>query len=150
EPLMYESGLRLQHSFAALKADPNKAIRPVAEPNWSGADLKFWLSLPLRLVEAARMGTRLEQLSRIYGSQFRAELLPSLDEAIEAEKNHHIAALSDADVLDRLSYRIQLILFDFARQSLKCTVLADLALAALDRKLRRLLGKDGARSAANA
>jgi pyruvate,water dikinase len=149
EPLMYESGLKLRHSFPALKADPSMATRPVAEPNWSGAGLKFWLSLPLRLVEAVRMGTRLEQLSRTYGSQFRTELLPSLDEAIDAEKNHDIAALSDADVLDRLSHRIQLVLFDFARQSLKCTVLADIALTALDRKLRRLLGKDGTRSAVN-
>jgi pyruvate,water dikinase len=149
EPLMYGSGLRLQHSFAALKADPSKAIRPVAEPTWSGASLKFWLSLPRRLVEATRMTTRLERLSQTFGPQFRTELLPSLDRAIETEKTHDIAALSFADVLDRLMYRIQLVLVDFARQSLKCTVLADMALTALDTRLRRLLVKESAQSAVN-
>src|SRR5205823_7288824 len=49
EPRLYSGWMPYEHPFAALKADPRKALYPQAVQNPGKAGALFWLFLPLRL-----------------------------------------------------------------------------------------------------
>jgi pyruvate,water dikinase len=150
EPRFYSGWMPYVHPFDAMKADPNKALAPQpirAMPTGAG----FWLLLPLRLpfymVGAVRFAMRLGQMSRTFASRFRQEILPPFIEET------HRAAAEDWSVLDvqalqgRLDHWSHRTLTDFARDSLKPTALAGIAMANVQRWLTRKLGPERGRAA---
>src|SRR5262249_43206483 len=81
EPRLYSGWLPSEHDFAALKADPVKALYPRPVRNPSRAGPAFWLLLPLRLpfivFSSVRFALRLGQTSRTFADTFRREVLPA-------------------------------------------------------------------------
>jgi rifampicin phosphotransferase len=149
------AGTRLfDYPFAALKADPRKALapQPVRDPSRAGAI--FWLLLPLRLpfniLGSLRRIVRLGRLSKSFAAHFRREILPSFAEETARAAAEDWSSLSPPALLERFHFWSKRTLDDFARDSLKATVLAATARASLEFVLRRKLGVDRVHAALGA
>jgi phosphohistidine swiveling domain-containing protein len=135
EPRMQYRSLPFEHSFKALKEEPSKALYPQATPNFARAGWKFWLSLPLFFARMAWSSWKLQGIERTFAAKFRNEIVPRfLDEVRSAEKEE-VSTLPAPKLLEKLEYWTKRILYDFARDSLKPTALAALALANMEATL---------------
>jgi pyruvate,water dikinase len=140
EPRMQYRMLPFEHPYAVLKANPQKALYPQAVLNPARAGWRFWLFLPVVFFKLILSGRRLRRLSQSFAERFREESIPDfVREAAEAGAQD-IAHLDNATLLTRLNYWIARTLFDFARDSLKPTALAAVALGNLERSLATCLG----------
>lgn len=150
EVRQYAGALLFDYPFAAFKADPRLALapQPVRDPSRAGA--LFWLLLPLRLplhiLSGLRRMVRLGRLSQSFALHFRQEILPvfALETAQAAAEDW--SNLSPSALLERFHFWSKRTLDDYARDSLKATVLAATARASLGFVLRRKLGADRARA----
>jgi pyruvate,water dikinase len=147
EPRLYARGLPLEHSFAALKVAPHKACYPQARPNWSRAGWRFWMFLPITFFTYTAFIARLQRQIQAFAPRFRAEILPAFAAEVAAETAVDLAPLDTPALLTRLEYWIRRTLYDFARDSLKPTVLAGVALTNLEQILRKPLGPERSRTA---
>ena len=143
EPRMQYRTLPFEHPFAALKANPNKALYPQAVLNPARAGWRFWLFFPAVVFKLVRSGMKLRRLSRTFAQRFRDETIPTFVTEANREAGQDISDLEPAKLLERLNYWIQRTLYDFARDSLKPTALAGVALGNLERALARLLPARG-------
>jgi pyruvate,water dikinase len=147
EPRLYARGLPLEHSFAELKARPHKACHPQARPNWSRAGWRFWMFLPITFFSYSAFVVRLQRQIQTFAPRFREEILPAFAAETTAEAAVDLTALDTPALFSRLEYWIGRTLVEFARDSLKPTVLAGVALTNLEQLLRRALGPQRTRTA---
>jgi pyruvate,water dikinase len=151
EPRLYSGPTRYEHPFAALKADPRMALEPRAVPRPHRADLISRLLLPFRLpfvfFESLRHAVRLGAASRTFADRFRREVIPAFAGEAARAAADDLTRLDESALLARLEHWVRRTLYDFARDSLKPTALAAVALANLERGLTPRLGSDHARDA---
>jgi pyruvate,water dikinase len=150
EPLMYGRGLPYEHPFAALKATPQRALYPRPQLNFARAGAWFWLTLPLRwpllLGRSMRSAFRMQGLGRTFAPRFRNEIVPAFLQATAADAARDLARLDTPALRGLFEGCAQRTLHDFARDSLKPTVLAALAMDNLERLLQRKLGPQRTRA----
>jgi phosphohistidine swiveling domain-containing protein len=144
EPLLQFRRLPLGYSFAVLKAEPHKAIYPQDLRFDRGrADVRFWLGAPLwvpvALWQSSRRQRRLNKLSQAFARRLREEILPRFQAETAQGAAEDLARLDTPALLERLEHWIQRTLYDFARDSLKPTVLAAVALENLKQALEATL-----------
>jgi pyruvate,water dikinase len=154
EPLVQFPKFPLGYSFAELKAAPHKAIYPQSMTlDRSRATWRFYLGLPLMLPGFVLKGTRrqlqLMTLAQTFAGRLRQELLPAFAEETTREAAQDLTGLETPALLSRLEHWIHRTLYDFARDSLKPTALAAVAMENLKQGLGRSLGADRARVAVN-
>jgi pyruvate,water dikinase len=143
--------LPLDFPFAALKADPRKALapQPVRDPSQAGAF--FWLLLPLRLPfiigGMVRRLVRLGNLSNSFAEHFRQVVLPPLAAEVARATAENWTTLDPPALLERFYTWCKRTLEDFARDSLKATALATVARTGLESVLQRRLGVERTRLA---
>jgi pyruvate,water dikinase len=147
EPRLYARGQPLEHDFAALKAAPQKALYPRARPNWSKAGWKFWLFGPAHALRSFRFELHLQAQSRLLAGRLREEVLPAFAAEFAQGAAEDLSQLDEAALLARLEHWIKRTLYDFARESLKATVLAAVGMGKLEYLLGRKLGPERARAA---
>jgi rifampicin phosphotransferase len=149
EPRLHYRGVLFEHPFAALKADPRRAVYPTPTLNLARFPWHFWATLP---VGAARLGWRLlrgaarrRRLGKTFARHFREEVAPAFLEAALAGRQD-LTSLDDAAVVAEFEAWTHRTLRAFARDSLKPAALGALAMADLERKLAEVLGVEGASS----
>jgi pyruvate,water dikinase len=147
EPRLYARGQPLEHSFARLKAEPHRALYPRAQPNWANAGWKFWLFGPIHTWRSFRHELRLQREVRHFGDRLRGEIIPAFAAETAQGAVEDLSSLEDAALLERLEHWIRRTLYDFARESLKATVLAATAMGKLELVLARRLGPERTRAA---
>jgi pyruvate,water dikinase len=147
EPGMYANGMPFEHPFAALKAAPQKALYPKAQLNWSRAGWRFWLFFPATMVRSIGLAVRLAGQQRTLAARLREQTFPAFDQETTAEAKVDLEHLDSPALVQRLEYWIQRTLCDFARDSLKPTVLAGFLMANLEQMLARRLGLERASAA---
>jgi pyruvate,water dikinase len=138
EPGMYRQGLPLEHSFAALRATPQNALYPRAEPNWLRADWRFWLFFPLHVFKSIRVAWRLAAEQRKFAQRFCEKIIPAFAEQVASAASQDLSTLSARALMKQLEEWIRVTLYDFARESLKPTVLAAHAMAGIEKSLASL------------
>jgi len=79
EPRMQFRDLPFEHPFAALKADPARALYPQPAFNPSKAGLKFWLLLPWISWKLFRSMRQRNALSGTFAARLRDEVFPAFD-----------------------------------------------------------------------
>src|SRR5262249_5317932 len=142
EPHLYARGQPLHHDMAAYRAEPRKALTPHARPDWSRAGWRYWLFLPFHFVRSLGFEVGLQNWSRTFATKFRQEILPHFAAETEKLAAEDLTALAAPALLERLEQHIQRTLYDFARDSLKPTVLAAVAMGKLGFLLNRALGPE--------
>jgi pyruvate,water dikinase len=151
EPRLVFRQLPFEHPFAVLKAAPHKALYPKPVLNPSRAGWRFWLKLPILLPvlfwKLMRSETRIRRLGRTLPQHMREELLPAFAAETQREAAQDPAKLDTPVLLDRLHYWITRTLYDFARDSLKPTALAGVALKNIENALAPSLGQERATAA---
>jgi phosphohistidine swiveling domain-containing protein len=142
EPRFYSGWVPTHHPFAKLKADPARALHPRPVQNPGAAGPLFWLTLPVRLpflfAGAVLFHMRLANFTTHFAERFRHEIIPPFREEVARAAREALTSLSPQALLDRLEHWTRRTLHDFARDSLKPTVLARLA---ADNVLRLLARK---------
>jgi rifampicin phosphotransferase len=120
---------------------------PRAEQNGSKVGLAFWLTWPVHIYRSFRFELQLQNWVRTFAGRLRGEIIP----AFVAETNHgateDLSKLDDNALLERMEHWIRRTLYDFARESLKATVLGAVAMGKLEMVLTRPLGAERTRAA---
>jgi pyruvate,water dikinase len=151
EPRLVFRQLPFEHPFAVLKAAPHKALYPKPVLNPSRAGWRFWLKLPILLPvlfwKMMRSETRVRRLGRTLPERLREELLPAFAAETQRQAAQDPAKLDTPVLLERLHYWITRTLYDFARDSLKPTALAGVALKNIENALVPSLGQERATAA---
>ncbi|HKI33419.1 MAG TPA: PEP/pyruvate-binding domain-containing protein [Gemmataceae bacterium] len=147
EPRLYARGQPFEHSFAALKAAPHKALYPQARPNWAKAGWAFWLFQPIHIWRSLRFELQLQRWVRTFADRLRGEIIPAFAAEATQGAAEDLTQLDDAALLQRMEHWIRRTLYDFARDSLKATVLGAVAMGKLELILTRPLGAERTRAA---
>lgn len=149
EPRLHYRRMPFEHSFAALKADPRRALYPTPAINAARFPWHFWLLLPLALPRLALQmlagASRRGRLVSTFAPRFRGEIIPAFVREAQEASSRDLTRLDDAAVLHFFEHWVERTLGTFARDSLKPTALAALCLAGLEQKLALVLGAERAR-----
>jgi pyruvate,water dikinase len=146
EPKLYFRDFPYGYRFAALKANPQKAIYPQPEILSEQRSGRFILRFPVIFYKMIRNHSRMKRQSRYYADHLRQTVFPQFRKEVEAEKCLDLTRLPALEVLTRLYHWIARTLKEFAQESLKPTVFAALSLEHLKQGLGRTLGPDLAMS----
>ena len=138
----------IDYPFAAYKADPSKALdpKPVLNPLRHGV-VSGLLRLPATVWRLSRLMNRTKKLATTFAGRFETEIAPpfaaNAKQALAQDWSKFDAA---ALVAEAAAWR-EATLAEFARESLKPTVFADLAWNTLLEMLRPKLGEERAKAA---
>jgi pyruvate,water dikinase len=139
EPLFAFVGMPLEHSFAALKANPERALYPRVSANCAKMGWRFWLGLPRLLWKTWRNELRVRSLSRTVAAKLHKEIFRDFHAAYQREASIDWTKLAEAELVRQFDSWRKRTLHTFARDSLKPTALAGVALANVERFLRSVL-----------
>ncbi len=146
EPRLMFRQLPFEHPFAALKTAPHKALYPQPVINPGRAGWRFWLALPVLLPvlfwKLMRAELRVRKLMQTLAARLREEVFPAFIAETTREAGQDLTHLDPPALLDRLEFWIRRTLFTFARDSLKPTALAGIALKNLEKALHPALGPE--------
>jgi pyruvate,water dikinase len=143
EPRLQYRRLPFEHAFAALKANPGKAVYPQAVLNPARGGWRFWLGLPVIFFKLWRQSVRLRKLARTFADRFQKDIVAPFLAEVAKEKAVDLQALNSAALVERFNAWRKRTLEDFARDSLKPTALAGITLANLLTALARVLQPAG-------
>lgn len=135
EPRMQYRKLPFEHPFDKLKANPARALYPQAVLNPARAGWTFWFTLPVLFFRMWWSSGRLRRITGSFARRFREEILPPYLKEVAQAANEDLSRLTSPQLLERLHHWIRRTLVDFARDSLKPTALAGLAMGNLERLL---------------
>ena len=144
EAMLYFAGFPYTHDFAALKADPERAMYPVPTIDRTRIHGRFWLKLPRILLKMARAHAQMARQGRTQADRLRREVFPRFIREVEVERAVDLGGIPSPELLDRLERWTVRTLEGFARESLRPAMFAALALADLEKKLAAIVGPDRA------
>ncbi|MFQ3650579.1 MAG: PEP/pyruvate-binding domain-containing protein [Gemmataceae bacterium] len=137
EPLLHHDRLPLVHPLAELKADPRRAMYPTPQLDVWSAPWSFWLYGWLDLWSLGSARGRQRALLPTFARRFRDEIIPAFVKDLHALPEP--TSLADENLLPALQATIDRTLVAFARDSLKPTALAAVALADLQDQLASVM-----------
>ena len=135
----------IEYPVAAYKADPKLALNP--QPVFKSPGL--W-HLPAALWRLARMASIARRESATFAERYTAEIAPPFRAAARAALADDWSAKSGDSLVTLLHEWTEKTFVGFARDSLKCTIFADLSWTTLAAMLTPKLGDAGAQAALTA
>jgi pyruvate,water dikinase len=144
EPHMQWGTLPFSHSFAELKADPNRASLSQASLA-KGTGLAAKLRTVWRVM---RSGNRFQSQARSFAKQFRKITIPAFVAETTAATSEDWPSLNPDRLHEKLRYWMHRTLVSFARDSLKATPFAAAAMNVIEQQLQRRLSAERAKEAA--
>jgi pyruvate,water dikinase len=144
EPRLHYKELPFEHPFAGLKKAPHKALYPTPVINHAQLGWRFWLfmpvTLPLLTLKFMKADLRRQALAQSFPTRFREDVVPQFVRAVQAGANENLSNLDNSALLEWLEHWIKLTLYDYARDSLKPTAFAALAMASLEQRFSKMVG----------
>jgi pyruvate,water dikinase len=151
EPRLHFRLLPFAHNFAALKAAPHKALYPQPTIDTVRAGWRFWLFAPIiiprALIQMIRAELRQREMAQSLPKRLRDEVFPSFAAETANATAEDLTRLDEQALLERLETWTRRTLVNFARDSLKPTALAGLAMGKVERLLLPALGRERTRAA---
>jgi phosphohistidine swiveling domain-containing protein len=134
----------VEYPFAVYKADPRRALdpKPTLNPTRVG-----WLRLPGMIWRLHRMSLATRRQSETFVAKFTAEIVPKFTAEARAALAQDWKRSDPPGLVTTFRTWVEKSLVVFARDSLKPTVLADLAWSTLFEMLKPRLGEERARAA---
>jgi pyruvate,water dikinase len=148
-PRMQGAHPPLRYPLEQYKADPRRALdpKPVPDPLAGRGFIRGLLGLPGTLLRLSRVQKATRAQAETFAAKFTAEIAPPFVAAAQAALNQDWAALDTRGVYGEFAAWREKTLVEFARDSLKPTVFADLAWTALFDTLKPPLGDERAKQA---
>jgi pyruvate,water dikinase len=134
----------IEYPFAAFRADPRRALdpKPTLNPSRVG-----WLGLPGVVWRLHRMATATRRQAETFAEKFTSETAPRFAAAARSALAQDWSRLDPSALKQAFDAWVLKSLVDFARDSLKPTVFAELAWTTLFELLKPRLGEERARAA---
>lgn len=148
-PRMQYARPPFRYPFAAYKADPRKALdpKPALDP-LAGAGCFFGvLALPGTILKLNRLMSTTTKLAESFAERFTREIAPPFATSAKEALAQDWSKLDPAALVREFEMWQNKTLLEFARESLKPTVFADLSWNALFETLKPKLGEEKARMA---
>jgi pyruvate,water dikinase len=149
EPRLHYHVVPMEHSFKALKADPARALYPTPTIHPARFSLGTWLSLPItfpRLMLQMQNATRTQRrLMKTFAPLFREHIAPAFLRTLREPAYSEFAHRNTPELHRLYQDVVHLTLVEFARESLKPTALAGIAMVDLETKLAEVLGQERAK-----
>ena len=133
-----------EYPFAAFQADPRRALDP--KPTLNPARVG-WLRLPGVIWRLHRMATATRQQAETFADKFTSEIAPKFAAEARTALARDWRKLDPPALKQTFDGWVRKTLVDFARDSLKPTVFAELAWTTLLELLKPKLGEERARAA---
>jgi pyruvate,water dikinase len=132
------------YPFARYKETPHLALDP--KPDTNKPLIGWWRRLGAYwgLIGTSR---RIQKESKTFAQEFRERIVPPFVADVERANTEDVSKLDESELLKRFDYWVERTLVDFARHSLKPTLLAQFCLQVLEQPLRKPLGEERTRSA---
>jgi phosphohistidine swiveling domain-containing protein len=140
EPYMQASRPCFSYPLARYHQQPHLALDPTPV-----ASFRQWLRLPKLLAQARRI----DSLSKTFADTFLNEILPAWSQEIEVAKQENLSLLDLPSLYQRFNHWAERTLVDFARNSLKPTLLAEFTQQAVQHRLTKAFGSDSAKEILN-
>jgi phosphohistidine swiveling domain-containing protein len=134
----------VEYPFAAFKADPRRALDP--KPTLNPARVG-WLRLPGVVWRLSRMSSATRRQAETFAAKFTTEIAPQFAAVARAALAQDWSKLDPPALRVAFETWVRKTLVDFARDSLKPTVFAELAWTTLLELLKPKLGEERARAA---
>jgi pyruvate,water dikinase len=147
-PRMQSAHPPFEYPFAALKADPRAALdpKPVLNPLRGGA-LSGLFRLPATVWRLTRLMSKTRREAETFAARFTTEVVPPFVAAAREALAFDFGSLQVDDLESFVHHWTDKTLVEFARDSLKPTVFADLCWTTLVELLKPTLGEERARTA---
>ena len=136
----------IEYPFAALKADPRKALEPIPVLNPLREGLLGLIRLPYVMWRLSKSQTATRTGAETFAVRFTSAIAPKFDAAAREALRQDWNRLDTPAVAKLFHDWVRLTLVDFARESLKPTVYADMAWATLAALLEPKLGANKTRA----
>ena len=146
-PRMQFANPPIEYPFAAYKADPRQALDPKPSLNpLRGGVFKGLLRLPATVWRLSRLMNTTRKQAETFAGRFTTEIVPPFVAGAKQVLSMK-PCVDDAELLGSFNSWVNCTLVDFARESLKPTVFADLAWNTLFEMLKPKLGEERAKAA---
>jgi pyruvate,water dikinase len=147
-PRMQFANPPFEYPFAEYRADPRKALdpKPIPAP-LRGGTIRGLLRLPGMLWRLQRMMGRTFRLSLTFGDWFMNERVPPFASAAREALDREWSSMSNVNLEEEVREWTERTLVEFARDSLKPTVFAELCWSNLVSRLTAKLGEERAKAA---
>ena len=149
EAELHFDGFPFAHDFNALKQHPQQAMYAQAAPDITRSTASFWFKLPLHVVRMSRAEMRLRQCRSDFDQVLTAQVFPSFQSEVEAERDVSYSGLSDAELVGKFQTWCSKTLDDFAPKALTATLLAGFSLQRLEASLQKCVDETAAKSIAS-
>jgi len=136
----------IEYPFAALKADPRKALEPIPVLNPTRDGLLGLFRLPFIMWRLSKSQTATKTGAAVFAAKFTTDIAPKFNIAAREALRQDWTKLDTPSVVKVFHEWVNHTLVEFARESLKPTVYADLAWATLTALLEPKLGVNGTRA----
>lgn len=148
-PRMQFANPPFEYPLGRYKSDPRQALDPKPALNpLAGQGCVFGIfSLPGTVMNLSRMMTATKKQMAAFSQKFEQEVAPAFAARAEKALSQDWSKLPPAAVASEFHAWVDLTLVDFAKESLKPTVFADLAWNELFEQLKPKLGEERARVA---
>ena len=146
---LFWGGIPMGYDLDLLRRDKSQMDRPPNRFFADKADETFIFRLPAAIRAIFRSNRIMKRERPRSRRRFEEEVLPPYLKYIEEKHRQDLAVLDDIDLLRELKERLQKVLSDFGKESLKPPLFAGMAFARLQSLLSQALGeKEGASVAA--
>jgi pyruvate,water dikinase len=139
EPRLEDANPVAHYPLASYKSNPYLALDPKRE---EPRGLRKWL----RLFGLLRIAGKITSASKSFADEFRKTHIPAFAAEVERASVEDLTKLDPPALINRLQHWIDLTLVQFARQSLKPTLLAQFSWQVLEQQIGKSLGPEQARS----
>jgi rifampicin phosphotransferase len=139
EPRLESAKPLAGYPLATYKQQPHLALNPKRQPPGLLRQVRG-------LLGTFRVATRIASASKNFADEFRKVLVPEFSRRIEEAETEDLSRLDPPAVVKRFESWVHLTLEDFARQSLKPTLLAQYHWQILELLLTRRIGEERARA----
>lgn len=141
-----------EYPIGLYKADPRKALdpKPALNPLAGRGCLLGAFALPGTILGLTRLMTTAKKQAATFAARFTAEIAPPFVTAAKTALAQDWSKLDPPALVREFETWVRKTLVDFARDSLKPTVFADLAWSGLFETLKPKLGEERAREAVGA
>jgi pyruvate,water dikinase len=139
EPGLYFRDFPAGHSFAVLKANPEKAFYPQPTPDSDRVTARFLFRVPIIFFRMLRNAARMRRQAKVFAEHLRQTAFPRFREEVKQAETESLETKADLELLTYLCHWIDRTLNEFARESLRPSVFAGVALGALEVAAKRTM-----------